>query len=602
MLWSITRAEIALLDCISGIRVKLMPSRRSSELLLGAMLLASLFLLGGYFFFDSSDQAILWLSVIVSSISLCAILAGEGPHETKLVALLLFASAYHVAPLLRGGGAGIPSRLVFTRDEAYQAQLDSLIFESGSWHPGIGLGPAFWYSFYPCLAILHVVAMNVIGPNTGTWYFVNLAFPALTAILPLVFYTASMNKMLLNEEWALWSGFIFALNEQFLFFDSSFSYESLAIVFFTGIFYLLTRRFGGAVKSLIFLMAVVITASHFWTDLNLLLFLAVFLVAPFLLRPFSRNARSNLSNSTVPPRSLTYFLIALSSFAAYSAFVATTVAGRHVGEALLGLSQFIALGPSIVPNLSYRSGSEVFLIVLGQAILVAFGLHGLFTRRSGPSRFLKSLFLFGGIYLVMMLFALPSSLARPIIHRGFFFGFFALAPVVAWTIAHSRSISRRELKAMLLVLVLVSVVLMQEPWFRYPDFVAPESQLYSGIWASGHTPFASPILSMASVEDVFGTYGRMRDLGVGPYYGESRLIVVSFLQQNVSELLKPYDGHYLAVSSSTNEWLLRYFVEQELPAVRGQVYLGTVMNQLSEGPSFNRIFESGYVILYYVNY
>ncbi|MGD0176610.1 MAG: hypothetical protein ABSC50_07280 [Candidatus Bathyarchaeia archaeon] len=573
------------------------------SLLATATLFVGLVLLGVYFFFDSGNQLMLWFSILVSSASLSSILAQTGSYKMKLAALLLFASAYHVAPLLRGGGVGLPSRLLYSRDEAYQAQLDSLVLESGTWRPGIGLGPAFAYSFYPSLTMVSVVVANVFGANTGVSFFVNVTFPIVTAVLPLMFYVASMGKILRDANWALWSAYIFILNEQFLFFDSSFAYESLGIIFFTLTIYLLTTRFNRAGKLLTILNILAMTFSHFWTNFNLIFFLAVFYLTPYALRLLYDRRASVMKTSSLLTLNSTTLLIAVFSFAAYSSFVATIVPLRYGIPLLLVLSQIIAPVSRIAPNPQYRSTFEIFLIILGQLVLIVFGTHGFLSRKVGPlAPFLKTIFVIGGIYLMVILFALPGSLAQPVIHRGFFFAFFVLAPVIAWTIARSGKAWRRKMKALLLVLVVVSIVLIQEPWFIYPDFVAPPSQFYAGVWASSHIPFGSPIIGTGSISDTFGTYGRLRDLGVGSYYGNEHLIVGSFLQRNVSNLLKPYDARYLAFSSNNNSRVLRYFVEQQESTVPGQEFLSNTTQYLDQTPRFDRVLNSGYVSVYYVGY
>lgn len=568
--------------------------------LLSAMaLLVSLTLLAAYFLLGLSDQAILWLSVLLSSASEGMFLALPGQYRTKLASIILFASTWHVAPMLRGG-MGIPSRLLFSSDEAYQAQFDSFVLQSGIWHPGTGLGPALAYSFYPDMPILSATTANVLGSLTGVFVFVNVIFPVLTAVLPLVFYSGAMSRLLGNAQWALWSAYLFTLNEQFLFFDSSFSYESLGIIFFTVIFYLLTRKTSWATKSITTIGLVAITLTHFWSNFNLIFFLGVFCVMPYALR-LLRGRNATNENSSVLNFDSTTFTIALAAIAAYSVYVATVVPARFGLPLALLLTLILAPTSKIAPNFGYRTPLQISLIILGQLVLVVFGIHGFLRRRLGPSPFLKSIFLVGGIYLILILFSLPSALARPVIHRGFFFAFFVMSPVIAWTVYHSDRPWRKHVKAVLLVLVVVSAVLSQEPWFIYPDFVSPSSQFYAGVWASERVPFGSPIISMISVSTTFGSYGHMQDLDIGPYDSQGDLILSSFLQQNVTGLLKPYDAHYVGISIDNNPRILSYFVEQYVHSVSGREYIKETDYYLNQNPHFDRILNSGYVSLYYAD-
>jgi len=566
-------------------------------LLFQVLLLLSLFSLGIFFFFDLSNQLVLWFSVAVSSMSVGMILARQGHERTRMFALLLFASMYHVAPLLRAREGGIPYRVIYSTDEAYQEQLNSLVFENGVWQPGIGTGLAFSYSFYPIIAILSVIATNVIGQNPSLSHFVNIAFPTATAILPLIFYVGSMKTFTGRTDWALWSGYIFSLNEQFMLFDSTFSYESVGIVFFTLILYLVARRPSGAGKLALIPMLVALTLSHFWTNLNLVLFLTIFYMLPRVISCLSRRVRSLTPSSDhrVFEPSLSLTLAALSLLAVYTTLVATISAAKY---ALL-IPLMLASETRLAPKTTFRSDPEILLIILGQIVLVAFGSLGFFARKKGPSPFLKLVFLLGGIYLVIMLFGLPSSFARPILHRAFVFSFFVIAPLVAWTVHSSTTAYTRQIKALLLVFTMLSVVLMQDPWFRYPDFMAPDSQIYAGRWARYNLGFGSVFVSMRSVSHTFGAYGRMSDLDLEPFYVNRTLIETGILEGNIFNLLIRYDGHYMVISSSTNDWLLRYFIERYSLKPGGK-YVEAALHYYSSDAHFNRILNSGYISSYCV--
>jgi len=580
-----------------------MPDQLHGPLVFVPLFLIGLGMFGAYFFFDLGDQFVFWFSVVTSSASLGMIMAGKGNEKIRMVSLLLFAVAFHLAPMLRGHGGGIPSRIIFTRDEAYQAQLDTLIYQSGVWHPNMGVGIARTYSLYPILPVLAAIMENLLGPRGSDVCFVNFAFPIVTAVIPLALYVGSVKRLAGNADWALWSGYIFALNEQFLFFENSFSYESIAIVFFSAAVYLLTWRTSAQAAVLTSLMLISTTLAHFWTDFNLVLFLAVLYLLPIVLRflPRKLGRNSSVDMSVFRPR-LSALLSASVLFLVYTLFVAVSVTARYGGALIDVLSQVFGGGRTLVPGTMFRSGMEILLIIVGQAVLVVFGALGFLARRTGPSSFQKLLFLSGGIYLVTILFGLPASIARPILHRGFFFGFLAIAPVVAWTIHTSQRMDVRRIKALLLILTLVSVVTIQEPWFRYPDFVAADSQVYGAKLAANYVIAGSPFVSIRSVSDSFGVYGMMSDLGLRePFYSNQSLIVASVLEGTVCNLLRPYGGHYLVLSSSTNDWLVRYYIQQYAGGSDpGDLLVNHIMYYWGTTSGSNRIMSSGDVSLYYL--
>jgi len=563
-----------------------------SSLCLGLALFVS------YYFLDSGDQVLFWASLAVSGVAMGSILASTASFEHKLSALLLFVGALHVGPMLRGHGAGVDSRLIFARDEGYQMQLDSLVQDRGSWRPDIGLGQARSYSNYPLMPMLAVISFQLLGPRTGGVYFANLLLPILSAILPMIWYVKAINVLLRNNRWALWAGYVFALNEQFLFHDNSFSYETLGIIFFTASIYLLTKRDHGG-KGLAVIMIIATTLAHFWTNLNLVVFMTAFYLLP--LASFALQLRLDRSDAQVFRPNMSLLVFSVITFVIYLAFVAQTYLRRYGGELVFFLSTIFLPIAREAPGTLFRSELELTLIILGQAILVIFGLIGILSRKGAPSHFLKLTFLVGGAYIVTALFLLPASIARPIIHRTFFFGFFLLAPVVAWTLHKSSSRRLTRLKAMFLVLTLVSVVLIQEPWFRYPNFVADESEVFAANWPRDGVPYASPFISMRSVTDLFGTYGRMNDLGERePYYSNLSLIFESIRQGNACDILARSHGHYVGLSSSTDEWLIRYYVER-YSSQPGAELLKEILQRWSDKSGANRVFNSGPVSLYYLD-
>jgi len=572
---------------------------KGTDIVPALFLLVGIALVNAYFFFDMSNQWIFWSSFVVSCGAVGIILVGRGNERMKLLALVAFAAAYHIAPLLRGGGIGISGRLIYSPDETYQQQLGSLVFENGAWKVNMGTGPARLYSLYPVMPILSAIVSNIVGSNAGFVYFSTLTLPVLTAVLPLVFYLKAIEPLVGDRNWALLSTYIFSLNEQFLFFDSAYSYESLGIIFFTAIFFLLLRRFRGSGKMLLSLMILALTFTHFWTDLNLVLFLGIFFITPFILRSF--HGRGAFPDSFVLRPTGFTIAIAGALFLAYTALVAQIYLSRYGAEFAFVLLNLLETPRRLQPQTTFLSTAEIVLIIIGQAVLVAYGARGFLTRKSGPSSFLKLIFLMGGTYLVTILFGLPGSVARPILHRGFFFAFMTIAPVVAWTM--NRSTRRaRQLKALLLVLTIVSVILMQDPgWFRNPDFVATDSQISAGTWASRYVMFGQSFLSMEVVSDTFGAYGRMENIAARePFFSNRSLIVSALVQGQACSILVPYGGHYVAVSSTTDDWLLRYYVERYYP-LPGKQYVAATLQELGGGPSFNRVFNAGFISLYYAS-
>lgn len=564
-----------------------------TRFLLFGLLTFGLLLFCTYFYFDLSDRFVFWVSIVLSSAALALIVTGE-TDKSRLAGLLEFAIVYHIAPLIRSQALGIASRLIYTRDEVYQEQLVSIIRATGTWQPATGIGVSNTYSFYPSLPILSTMSSLITGTNPGFVYFANIALPAITAILPIIFYLKTMRSILGNGDWAMLATCVFTLNEQFLFFDSLFSYESLAIVFFSCIMYLLSTRLREPRELLTVLMVAVLTLTHFWTDLNLILFLLGLFVLPIVLAVIKKP----IQDQRARPR-FSLLLIAGAAFAIYSVLVSTLVLTRYGGSILIILVSFIELSKRLTPQTTFRSGADIFFIVAGQAVLVVLGGIGFLRQKHGPPLVLKAAFLIGGLYLMTILFGLPASVARPILHRGFFFGFFAIAPIVAWTIQKSNRVTMRRLKGLLLILTVISVILIQEPWFTYPDFVATQSQIYAGRWAQNNIKTGSTFIAMRVLSDTFGAYGQMRDLDLRePFYSNESIIVSAIVEGRACILLKPFEGNYVGLSSNPDSWLSRYYIERYYPTT-GQQYITGSLSSYSSNAEFDRIMNSGYVSLYY---
>jgi hypothetical protein len=438
---------------------------------------------------------------------------------------------------------------------------------------------------------------NVMGPTGGLQFFVNGLFPALTGVLPLLFYVKSMRIFTGSEDWALWSGFIFMLNEQFLSFDATFSYESIGIVFFAAVFYLLARKLSSRGALLASLLVVAMTLSHFWTNFNLVLFLAIFYLLPVLVSRYYRNHSNLRADYRVFQPTLSQLLAATCLFLGFTVFLSAIYLSIYVPSILLVLSQLVAPGTTLRPGTEFRSGSDLMLIIIGQAVLVLFAAHGFLRRNENPPLFSRLVFLVGGFYLVTILFGLPAAFSRPVLHRGYYFGFFAIAPVVAWTVHNSSRCRTRQLKALLLIFTMISVVLIQEPWYRYPDFVAPSSLTYAGNWAQQAVPFDSPFAAVRSISDTFGAYGRMHDLSQGEPFSNQTFLLTSIIQPNACRLLRSRNAHYIAFSSSTNSWLFSYFIGKYV-AMPNQQYISVALSSFNRA-HFNRVYNAGYVSFYY---
>jgi hypothetical protein len=346
--------------------------------------------------------------------------------------------------------------------------------------------------------------------------------------------------------------------------------------------------------------------SHFWSSFNFVLFLALYYSIPAVLwgriGSITRIGRSPDSKVFQPSQS--FFMLAILSFIAYSTFAAFAYVARYTTEMVFVITRVFVPTQRLTPDIgAFRSVVESIAIVLGQAVLVVFGATGFLARKRGPSPFMKILFVFGGIYVFAIMFWLPASVFRTILHRGFFFGFFAMAPVVAWTIHSSGSLHKKQLKAMLLILTVFSVVIMQEPWFKYPDFVAPDSYTHAASWVRDNTQFGSAVVPMVSLGSIFLTYGGLGVCAVqerSSSYGDwTDELVNRTLHGDVCDLLGPCGGHYVVLSSSTNDWLLRYYIERHTN-LSGQEYVDRTVRNYGNQDGSNRVFSSGQVSLYYV--
>ena len=86
-----------------------------------------------------------------------------------------------------------------------------------------------------------------------------------------------------------------------------------------------------------------------------------------------------------------------------------------------------------------------------------------------------------------------------------------------------------------------------------------------------------------------------------PFYSNQSLIVVAIVDGTACSLLQPRNGHYLVLSSSTNDWLVRYYVERYSDGtVSGELLVGRIAYYWGSAPGANRIVNSGYVTVYYL--
>src|SRR2546429_186418 len=118
---------------------------------------------------------IYWIGLVLVAVP--GVLAGERKAATFSLGAFAFLQCFAYS-------LSSPFGLVYLRDPLYNMQLATLVQTTQTWHPAMGAGQAFAYSFYPGSNLFHVAVAFATGLPVETLYLFATGIRRL-AVLPL---------------------------------------------------------------------------------------------------------------------------------------------------------------------------------------------------------------------------------------------------------------------------------------------------------------------------------------------------------------------------------------------------------------------------------
>lgn len=405
-------------------------------------------------------------------------------NRAERMGLLLLIGVFNYLPkLLRD-----PSGPLF-HDELVHWHQTQVIFSSGKVFVSNSLLPII--EFFPGLHLLTVELRHLTGLST---FLTGSILLALLHVVSLVGVFVICERLTRSSWVAGIAALIYSLNPSFMFFNSQFSYESLAIVFFVWVIACVVgmqttpSQSGG--KGAWFLIGLVLAAGCIVTHHLATYTLVVTLVAITLVTA-ARNTtrwsdfslvrserRRNLGLTSI------FTVLVLAGAAAWVVLVAASTIAYLAPNFLGGLHQFIALlqherqsrqlfSRSTVPSYEWAAA---FLTPVALAIGALGGLRLLWRDRRQASTGSIALGLFGLLYFAAVPLMLTQT-GNEGAKRTWAYTYLGLclliAPFLAATLASTRGKSKHGLLALaigaLLGVIMVGNVAVQvNPEYRFP--------------------------------------------------------------------------------------------------------------------------------------
>ena len=530
----------------------------------------------------------------------------------KLLIILSFVCVFH---LLRGGVLQDPTgrTAILETDVSRELRLTSLIIEKGHWQSGMGIERMQYFSYYPLMFVWGAIFSSVTGVSFEL--LAGLIF-RLISILPLIFFFYSVRHLTEDTNLSLWSTFILSLNEQIFFFDSEYSYESMAIIFFAMILLFLCmcapalsrRTKTMSLLSLTFTSIVALALTHLWTSVNLILLLIVLLFLSVARTHFKETNGRVFRAGAIGLDLKLVLLLALVAILAYNIFVAYNV-----------FDQYAIMGKNVFSNLvlpTEASSPQAFmgfqsyekgLVYAGLLLLAFYGFVRLSKGfKSRDLDFFDSLFIVGGCYLAILVFFLPITVPKDIAHRGWIFAFVLMAPTIARGFI---GISRQKqlLKyvcAVSMLLPVLSATLIIGPQVYLPPSNRINYESYaSGTWVAHFVVSGSETIVMPIVNDAISPYGMLEDVGRtfgGQQYYEKTFS--SLYSGSISEAMRGAGCNYLFVDEDFNKtlqentwflWSLSLILQRSKTPVDNSYLVN-----LNSGPQLQKVYDNQVIGVY----
>ena len=481
-------------------------------------ILSALWILSFFLLWASYSQKIdmlFWLGVFSAfSAAIFGIRSNlpEGAKICMVILLLFFERAMLFAHIPYWGYSA------YQWDAMFNLQLSEIIKEDGRWMIEVGTVFARSYSYNPALHLWCVAVNFASGINL---FEVSLMFSFLSSALTLVFYYFAI-RYLAGEKIAIWSAFIYSLNQTFVFFDH-YVMESYGLVFYSMLMYIIFRKFNLKSKYnrlyIIGLLAsFAVSFSHVWTTINLLIFwFAIFLFAKFYSLLIGVQHKNRFS--------IPFMLVSCSILLVWTFTFAYPYVDRQINLVIELFYSLIAGRPSYRGQLGGLSLFEKAITYSGQAMPIIIGISRLRNdiirrRKNEILVFLDAWFIFSVLFLVLGTFFAPANIVGEgnIARRSWEFAYFGISPLIAFGLhnekkscgngAFSKKLSLDKLRYIFLILTLVSINLM------YPDYYVPGySYRNSAFWVRRYMPDVNVTLDVTSCGAIL-SYGRTH---IGPY-------------------------------------------------------------------------------------
>ena len=496
-----------------------------------------------------NNLLVFYTGIIIAFLSTAIVLlrVDEKHYGHGLLAIVGFVVIFH---LMNGGILQDSSgRMgILGTNPARELQLSLIISKEGLWKPGMGIERMEYFSYYPFLYFWGAIFHGISGIP---FVIINILFRFISSVVPIVLYFFSIYNLTEDKNLSLWSTFILTLNEQILFTDSLYTYESLALMFYLVVLYSIIKSHSiRGLKSCMILGLTALTFTNFWTSLNFL-FLLTLIYIIFVLKQKEIGKVKRILNIRSSTVILAYLL-----FSAYCIFVAFVIFTRY-GNLLIEVFSNIVFP---VEKYEYHAflGYELYekiLVYAGPLVLAAYGFVGLFkSLRKHSLNFFDWLFLSGGTYLAVIVFALPISVPKDIAHRGWVFSFIMMAPTMARGFL-SLNKKMQYIRTASLMIPLLGAVLVVGHQIYLPASSRINTFAYqSATWAQHHMQVGARAIAMPIINDVISPYGLLQDVGrliAGQKYYEKTMLAI--YKGNVSNLMIEHRCKYLFIDEDFNQ-------------------------------------------------
>ena len=556
-----------------------------------------------------------WTAItLCSSSALLLILTSNNSEKTVIPVLIFWGLTLFLPQFLRS------PMLFISRDELFHFQTLNLLNQSGNTHV---ISTVFNISLnYPGLELLTLSSKLFSGLTTFQSAIVIIAIihSLLLLLLYVFFKTISLSIKISGI-----GAFLYAANSRFTYFDSLFSYQTIAVVLLLFAMIVISKFYWEKVKRSFFLFYIpilpAIIVSHHVTTYVLILFLLVFMIF------YRKNKGINHSDSKLPFIGVLLATLVLTlAWVIYDAIPTIAYMKGLIVERLSFISQTITLQQtrplfigSTLPNFEVFIDRFLYLPLIFGLISIGFWL--IFKKKNNRNFYLDSMFVLGPLlffFSLPLIFTSSSDLA----YRSWTFSFIGVALFGAFAIDWLFSNGTLRLKGQslfkvltiaIVVLIMIGGISLSLPTavrFNAPSNVetigSTGDAVASATWFQNHFGMYNYIVGDKTTRDIFGSYGYQ-------YVRVSSASDVFFpttVNNVVFSNLRSYNESFLVTNLQMLNHLGEggsYFGTQELGNNGGPVYGETEplpavsLQKFDNSTLFNRIYSGENINIYKIN-